>query len=208
MAPRSNIKVAARPNRRHSRRTSQRSLGRREPVTFRMRLSSVGTGLPVNRSLRIGHEAPCPRAKRSGKSGARSLWDQLTTKVEPTADHEVGPRSDMGVRATGRFMSCGSASQMRRVWELVARLMTGDQSTQEASGFLALSIRGSGFDAPRATDGVKSARVRSGPPTRIDREPDRYDVACLGLHRAVRERLGPQGCTRARPFLTLHLAVA
>lgn len=162
----------------------------------------------MNPNLRMGHGAPYPRARRSGKSAARNLWDQLTTKVEPTADHEVGPRSDMGIRATERFMSCGSASQTRRVWKLVARLMTGDQSIQEASGLLAPSIRGSGFDAPRATDGVISARVRSGPPTRIDREPDRYDVACLGLRRAVRERLGLQGCTRARPFLTLHLAVA
>lgn len=99
--------------------------------------------MPVNRSLRIGHEAPCPRAKRSGKSAARNLWDQLTTMVEPTADHEVGPRSDMGIRATGRFMSCVGGSQMRRVWKLVARLMTGDQSTQEAPGLLAPSIRGS-----------------------------------------------------------------
>ncbi len=158
--------------------------------------------MPSNRNLPKGRGAPCLRGNRSGRVAVSNIRTGLTSTAEPTADQAVGSRSDRGVRATGRFMSCGSAPGMRRVWKRVAPRMTGDQSLDEAPGLVALNTRGSGFDAPRAKDGVTSARIRSSPPIRIDRGPDRHAVARPGLRRAVRERLGAQGGTRPQP---LHL---
>ena len=80
---------------------------------------------------------------------------------------------DRRAKAAGHVTSSDSTGDMRRALNLVVHVAIGSQSTRNASELVAPRTGDSEFDAPRATDGIISARVRSCPPTQIDLGPYR-----------------------------------